>query len=111
MVSASNKALAQKGAQALRSPPQQDSRVGSREMDSLSPSGDLDGQETLARLRSLQVDGVSHDGSHHNGHVNKSIALERASAENTKDWEDEKGSERELDEEDGSAVEKLVDIE
>lgn len=101
--------LAQKGAERLRSAVE--SRVG----ESVAKDEEVGGQETLIRLRSMQRDSVGRPASGKKSQVSRNTMLERAAVKDTKDWEEEGGSEVGLEEgvekkRGAMAKEKLVDV-
>lgn len=106
-MAASNAVLAEKGVQRLRraAPLNAEERGGKDQ--------DMNGQQTLMRLRSMQREDTKKSGSGKKEHGSGNIILERAAVKDIKDWEDESGSEADVEvvEKKGAVTkEKLVDV-
>lgn len=110
---ASNAVLVQKSVQGLRSAVKQDADVGTGQRGEADIHDEVSGQQTLARLRSMQRTGAGKAGLGKTDHVSKNIMVERAAVKDTKNWEDERGSVVDLDmagKKGGVSKEKLVDV-
>jgi hypothetical protein len=110
---ASNELLIQKSAKGLRDAVQTNASARLAERERLDTNEEIGGQQTLARLKSMQLDGNGQVSLREDDSVNKNILLERASVKDTKDWEDDRGSDVELEvvgKKGGVVKEKLVDV-
>ena len=110
---ASNAVLVQNSVQELRSKGQTDAGAQIEEREDIAIHEEVGGQQTLARSRTMQRTGAGKAGLGKTDHVSKNIMPERAAVKDTKDWEDERGSDVGLDtveKKGGVSKEKLVDV-
>lgn len=108
-----NELLIQKSVKGLRGAVQPNDSARLAESETLDAHEEIGGKQTLARLKSMQLNGNGKVSLRENDSANKNIILERASVKDTKDWEDDRGSDVELElvgENGGVIKEKLVDI-
>jgi len=110
---ASNAILVQKGAQKLKSSAPASDGKGLGASEKTGTEEQTSGQQTLVRLRNMQQESEGRVSSGKKDHVTKNVMLGMVAVKDTKDWEDESGSDDDskmIESKGAVTKEKLVDV-